>query len=189
MNKLIILATSLLLLSACSNQPAVVKKYYRLSSLDNSQLSLSPEKRPSVVITRPKGMSILAGRPMVATVEDGALVQLNHHYWLESPTLLVQQILSQWAEQHWQQIKTHVAFDKPIERLDSEILAFEKDGNQAKVSLHFILTAADGHIILDQTLSRQLTISGEGYAGFVHSINNAVNQILTDLSEAINNLS
>lgn len=188
MNKLVILFASFLLFTACSNQPAAVKKYYRLTSLENSHRVINPEKRASVVITRPKAFSILAGRPMVATQNDGALVQLNYHLWLESPTLLLHQTLKNWAETHWQLAQTSAAFNEQHERLDSQILAFEKDGNRAKVSIHFVLTAVDGRVLLDQTLSQNLPVQGDGYAQFVQAINRALNQILTDLSAAISNL-
>jgi ABC-type uncharacterized transport system auxiliary subunit len=188
MNKLMILIASLLLFSACSNQPAKVKKYYRLGNLESTQPTTSHSLRTSVIISRPKALSILAGRPMVATQADGALVQLNDHYWLESPTLLLQQHLKNWAQNHWQQVQTNAPFNERHERLDSQIMAFEKDGKLAKVSLHFELVSVDGTVLLDQTFSRSLSIHGEGYVQFVETINRALNLILTDLSVAITNL-
>ncbi len=125
---------------------------------------------------------------MVATKNDGALVQLNNHNWLDSPTILLHHSLKTWAEQHWKNIQTSAAFNARHQRLDSQILAFEKDGNQAKVSVHFLLSDVDGQTILDQTFEQNLTIEGEGYSQFVQTINRAVGRILNDLSQAIDSI-
>lgn len=188
MNKLIIIIGCLLFFSACSNQPATVKQYYRLTTDYDSSQAINNTSLPSVVISRPKAFSILAGRPMVATKQDGALVQLNYHYWLESPTILLHESLKTWATQHWQQIKTSAAFNDQHPRLDSQILAFEKNGNQAKVAINFNLSDPDGKTLLDKTLTQNLTIEGETYSHFVRTMNLAVSNILDDLSQSINQL-
>ncbi len=189
MNKLITLTMVLLFFTACSNQPAKVKQYYRLSADYDISQNTQKNKRQSVVISRPKAMGILGGRPMVATKKDGALVQLNNHYWLESPSILLHHSLTKWAEQHWQHIQTNAGFNEKHQRLDSEILAFEKDGNQVKVSLKFILNDVDGRLLFNQTYRQNLTIQGEGYAQFVQTVNLAVKRILDALSQTLDKLS
>ncbi|KAA3638540.1 MAG: hypothetical protein DWP95_12400, partial [Proteobacteria bacterium] len=189
MKTIIALTFILLTLTACGNQQASIKQYYRINADQDISLSTSHQSlRASVVISRPKALSILGGRPMVATKTDGALVQLNNHYWLESPTILLHDTLKNWAEHHWQHIQTSAAFNERHDRLDTQILAFEKDGKYAKVSLQFVLTDADGHILIDQTLTQNLTIQGDGYAHFVQSINLAVTHILSDLNQTLNSL-
>lgn len=175
-----------LMVSACSNKAPSIKQYYRLSP--DYAIATPESKRSSVVIPRPKTLGILAGRPMVATKQDGALVQLNNHYWLESPTVLLHTTLKDWAQQHWQQIQISAAFDERHERLDSKILAFEKNGNQANVSLQFILRNANGELLFDKTFQQNQTIQGDGYAHFVTAINLAVSAILNKLSQELDNL-
>ncbi|MCW8869322.1 MAG: PqiC family protein [Proteobacteria bacterium] len=188
MNKLIILAGFLLILTACSNQPASVKQYYRLADYHKVNRDIENNQHQSVTINRPKAFSILAGRPMVATKDDGALVQLSYHYWLESPTILIHEALKNWAGQHWQQVVTSAGYNDRHQRLDSQIMAFEKDGNQAKVSMNFKLSGPDGEILLDKTFTQNLSIQGETYSHFVKAINLAISNILDQLSESIDRL-
>jgi len=122
---------------------------------------------------------------MVATKSNGALVQLNNHYWLESPTVLLHNNLVHWAEKHWQNIKTNAAYDERLDRLDTTLLAFEKDGQQAKVKIQFILHNSNGDTLFKQTWQQSQVIKGDTYADFVASINLAVGQILNKLSQAI----
>ena len=183
---LIILLTAIVL-SACSNRAANIKQYYRLNpDTTVTQTKTNPDdRREAVLISRPTTLGILGGRPMVATQSDGALVQLNNHYWLESPTVLLHRILIEWADNHWQQIKTQAAYNAAIDRLDTTLLAFEKDGQQAKVSLQFVLRNNDGDILLNKTWQQNQTIEGDNYAGFVAAINQAVGLILNKLNQTI----
>jgi|SRR5690554_5873318 len=185
MKTLISILFILLILGGCSNKAPSIKQYYRLSPDYPGTIISTDNKRDSVVIARPRTFSILGGRPMVATKDDGALVQLNNHYWLESPTVLLHVILKDWAQQHWQHIHTSAAFDERHDRLESKILAFEKDGNQAKVTLQFILRNGDGRLLLDQTYQQSLTIQGDGYAHFVKTMNLAISHILEELNGAL----
>jgi len=179
-----------ILLSACSNQAPNIKQYYRLKAdFESSEInSTADDKRTTVLISRPKTLGILGGRPMVATKSDGALVQLNNHYWLESPTVLLHNNLVNWAENHWQNVTMNAAFDARLDRLDTTLLAFEKDGQQAKVSIQFVLHDSQGSELLNQTWQQNQTINGDSYAEFVSSINQAVSHILLELSRAIKQL-
>ena len=114
-----------LLLNACGNQKTTAKKYHRLQ-VDSHQTAPSQLREDTLVIKRPKALSILGGRPMVATQEDGSLVQLSHHFWLDSPKILLQDILRSWATGHWQTVTYQVPSNQPHKVLDSRILAFEK---------------------------------------------------------------
>ena len=174
----------LLLLNACGNQKTTAKKYHRLA-VDISQPAQSQLREDTLVIKRPKALSILGGRPMVATQDDGSLVQLSHHFWLDSPKILLQDILRTWASSQWQTVSYQVPSNQPHQVLDSRILAFEKQQNQANVTIEFLLYNDDYQLISNQTLSQSQTLNGEGYRAYVRASVAAVEAILAELQEQL----
>jgi len=186
MNRLSLLLSLLmavLLLSACSNQVAQSKKYFRIKTADTSSL---PANTPLVlVVKRPKALSILGGRPMVATREDDSLVQLSHHFWLESPKVLLQDIFKKWAARHWQSVSYQEPAEAEYQVLESRILAFEKRQSSALVRLEFQLYDQDRNLKLNREFSHSEAIDGEGYQAFARAIGRAVDAILLDLSDEL----
>lgn len=175
-----IVAAAAITLSACGNKPAQTKKYYRLSP---SAAVTAPKPKPAtLVIKRPKALSILGGRPMVATKEDGSLVQLSHHFWLESPKVLLQDKLKYWASAHWDSVSYQVPNDDNHHILDSRILAFEKRQKLAVVSLDFSLYDHDNKLLFNQTYSFEQAIEGEGFKAFTTALSRAIDAVLTQLT-------
>ena len=173
-----------LLLNACGNQKTTAKKYHRLH-VDINPPAQAQLREDTLVIKRPKALSILGGRPMVATQEDGSLVQLSHHFWLDSPKILLQDTLKTWASSHWQTVSYQVPSNQPHKVLDSRILAFEKQQNQANVAIEFLLYNEEYQLVFNQTLSQSKTMDGEGYRAYVRASVAAVEAILTDLQEQL----
>ncbi|WP_223787096.1 ABC-type transport auxiliary lipoprotein family protein [Marinicella meishanensis] len=181
MNRLILtLLVCCLTLAACSNQKAQSKKYFRLPA--TAQAATAEPKPLTLVIKRPKALSVLGGRPMVATQADGSLVQLSHHFWLESPKVLLQDHLKQWATGRWQSVSTQVPAQAEHQILDARILAFEKNQQLAQVSLEFMLYDADNRMLFSRQYVVQHNIDGEGYRAFSRAMGLAVDQILSQLA-------
>lgn len=183
---LLLLLILTLLLGACSNKKATSKKYYRLNPVTNTTVVASKDQ--TLVIKRPTALSILGGRPMVATQADGSLVQLSHHFWLESPKVLLQDWLLAWARPMWSQVSTQVPAGQNHQVLFTRILAFEKQQDQAKVKLEFSLYDQNNQLLFNQQLAHQETIQSDGYQGFVKAINQALNAVMTQLAAQLNHV-
>lgn len=186
MKRLMLLMTVIvtsLLLNACSNQVAQSKKYFRIKTTETTQPSTP--KPMVLVVKRPKALSILGGRPMVATRDDDSLVQLTHHFWLESPKVLLQDIFKNWAGGHWQSVSFQEPANSEYQVLESRILAFEKQQQQAVVRIEFQLYDQDRKLLLNQVFSDSQEIEGDGYRAFARAIGRAVDQILVELNHAL----
>jgi ABC-type uncharacterized transport system auxiliary subunit len=177
------LVLALLMLSACSNQVAQSKKYFRIKTTDT--ISQSDDKPMRLVVKRPKALSILGGRPMVATREDDSLVQLSHHFWLESPKVLLQDIFKKWAAGHWQSVSYQEPAEVEYQVLESRILAFEKQQSTALVRIEFQLYDQDQNLMLSREISHSQAIEGDGYQAFARAIGQAVDVVLQDLSHEL----
>jgi len=180
---LFLLILAITTLSACSNSKTQIKKYYRINATPTS--SLAAVKPLTLVIKRPSAHSILGGRPMVATKEDNALIQLSHHFWLESPKILLQDILKSWALTHWQSVSYLKPYKQPHQILDTRILAFEKNKGQAKVILEFFLYDENSTLIFNQLYEQNQPLTEDGYHAFSESISTAIQTILEQLSADI----
>ncbi len=174
-----------LLCSACGIKKSQTRKHFRLTATAQT-INHSELKPISLVIKRPKALSILGGRPMVATQADGSLVQLSHNFWLESPKVLLQDRFKQWAENHWQSVSYQTPTEGNHQILDSRILAFEKNQLQAKVSIEFLLYDADHHLIFNQQFTATENMQGEGFRAFALAISQALDSILEQLHKQLN---
>ncbi len=175
-----------LVLTACGNSQTQTKKYFRINTTE--AVNAESVKADTLVVKRPTALSILGGRPMVATKEDNSLVQLSNHFWLESPKVLLQDILKTWAEKHWKQITYQVPQQQAHHILNTRILAFEKNQNQALVTLEFSLYNEDNQLLFTTRLSQQQELTGEGYKAFAKAIGQAIDTILNQLSEQLHHV-
>lgn len=186
MNKLsqtLLVLTALLILNACSNSKTQSKKYFRINS---NQMAVTEQQKPlTLVVKRPTALSILGGRPMVATKEDDSLVQLSNHFWIESPKVLLQDILKSWAQGQWQQVSTQTPHQQPHQILNTRILAFEKNMTQAKVALEFNLYDEENHLLISEQFTQIETLDGDGYKAFARAIGKAIDAILNQFSDKL----
>ena len=172
---LVIIAT----LSACSSKPAAVKKYYRI---ELPGLSETVQKHDATLwIARPEAHSILGNRPMVATDSEGALQQLSHHTWLESPKILIQEQLQNTLANLWKNVVTDRPRKDSYYQLHSRILAFEKIQNQAHAQMTFKLLSPDLDLVHQFDLSSTKTLNGDTYAAFAEAMGAALTDIFNQL--------
>jgi ABC-type uncharacterized transport system auxiliary subunit len=122
---------------------------------------------------------------MVATQDDESLVQLSHNFWIESPKVLLQDILQVWASQHWQVATYQTPNEANYQILESRILAFEKYQNQAKVSIEFLLYDEDYQLIYHHQFEQFHQMDGEGYRAFTKAVSKAIESILNQLSDQL----
>ena len=85
-------------------------------------------------------------------------------------------------------MQTNGALNAQHQRLQSQILAFEKDGKLAKVSINFRLMNSEGETLFEQTFTQNVSIQGETYSHFVKAMNKGVQSILNDFSESLSQL-
>lgn len=186
MNKWLLISLLISMLSACGNSTVQTKKYFRINS---AQITIDEEPiATTLVVKRPTALSILGGRPMVATQEDESLVQLSSHFWLESPKVLLQDILLNWADNHWQAVSTQTPHQQAHHTLNTRILAFEKNQLKAKVSLEFNLYDEDNKLLLTEQYVEVKDMQGEGYRAFAKAIGMAVDAILNQFSDRISHV-
>ncbi len=170
-----------LLILACSQKPASTKQYFRLNA--PAPAIEVKDKEPGLLwVKRPQAQGILGNRPFVVTNSDGALQQLSYHHWLDSPQVLLQTIIAQHAQQHWQKITTRKPAGFAHHELSTQITAFEKNGDNAVVTLFFTFYNVKTEQIHQQQFTNIQSFSiDEGYAGFVDAINTATLNILSQL--------
>ncbi len=160
----------IILLSSCSsNSKKVVDKlYYRFGEAQ------SVSESTNFMVQRPTAMGILGNRPMVAQNTDGALLQLNHNFWIDSPKILLQNYL----------IKS---FNVPPKQQDNtlkaNILSFEKKGATSLVSIAFTLVGNDNKTIFQKTYTQQLELSENTMSAFVKSVSKSLQIIIKSLAE------
>ncbi len=174
--KQLLLVLTLLSLIACSSKQAQTKKYYRINS---SIIDTSTHVKPiTLVVKRPTALSILGGRPMVATKEDQSLVQLSNNFWLESPKVLLSDIIKDWAQSHWHKVSAQVPSEQPYQTLYTRILAFEKSQQNSLVALEFSLYDENNALIFSQTYKHSEPLSEPGFKAFAQAIGRSVDTIL-----------
>lgn len=178
----LVILSVVLLFSACSTKKAQTKKYFRLAVAEPTTVQ-TDNKRPLIlVVKRPSALSILGGRPIVATQTDGSLVQLSYNLWLESPKVLLQDKIRQWAENHWQTVSYQTPSNQPYQVLESRILAFEKNQDQATASMEFSLYDEDNQLLFNQQINATENITEDNYRAFVKALSLAVENIFAQLS-------
>ena len=174
------LILSLLILAGCSQKPAAVKKYYRLE-LPSQQLQTSKQHPSALWIKKPEAHSILGNRPMVATDAAGALQQLSHHAWIESPKILIHELLRQQLQNQWQMTYSKRPKSEEYHQLHSRILAFEKNNNQALIRIEFTLYDMYMEQVNHQTIASKQTIQGDDYAAFATAMSQALQTVIAQL--------
>jgi len=181
--KTIILTLLVFGLYACSGKQAQTKKYFRIAS---SQVSSTTDIKPlTLVVKRPTALSILGGRPMVATKDDQSLIQLSHNFWIESPKVLLHDIIKNWSAQHWQSVTTQTPNQINFQTLNTRILAFEKNQALATVTLEFFLYDDLNTLLFNKTFTHSETIEDEGFNGFSRAIGRSVDHILSQLANEL----
>ncbi|VAW45976.1 hypothetical protein MNBD_GAMMA02-285 [hydrothermal vent metagenome] len=178
---LILITTVALLFSACSTKKAQTKKYFRLSVSTPSTVN-TDIKPITLVVKRPTALSILGGRPIVATQADDSLVQLSHNFWIESPKVILQDRIKSWAGDHWQVVSYQTPSGNGYQILETRILAFEKKQNQAVVELEFFLYDENNQLLLNQQLSATENITTDNYKAFAQSISLAIEAVFAQLN-------
>ncbi len=168
--KIFLLLFLFLILASCSSNSKKVadKLYYRFGE-------------PLVITTnidfgvqRPAAMGILGNRPMVAQKADGALLQLNHNFWIDSPKILLQNYL----------IKSfNVSPGAHDNQLKSTLLNFEKKGTTSIVSIVFTLVDKNYNTLFQKTYTQQQELSENTMTAFVKSVSKSLEIIIATLAE------
>lgn len=170
MKKLSII-TLIFLLSGCSSsgKKSIDKLYFRFPEATKNSIDKKIE------IKRPQAMGIIGNRPMVVLTKEGGLMQMQHHFWLDSPKVLLQNYLEDTLGKE----------DETNYVLSSTILNLEKDNNSAVVAIKFLLADKSGNTILNKTYKQQTEINGESISDFAHTAQRLINEIVAQLVDEI----
>ena len=184
---LIFILSIALLFSACSNKKSQSRKYFRLAAA--APITAKTAVKPiTLVVKRPRALSILGGRPIVATQADNSLVQLSHNFWLESPKVLLQDRIKQWAEHHWQTVSYQTPSDTAHQILETRILAFEKNQNQAVADIEFLFYDEDNRLIYNQQIHATEELAEDNYKAFVKAMSLAIESIFNQMSDQLHHV-
>ena len=180
---LILISVLTAMFTACSTKKAQTKQYFRLT---NTTFESTGELKPlTLVVKRPRALSILGGRPIVATQADESLVQLSHNYWIESPKVLLHDKIKQWAKNYWQAVSYQTPADTAHQTLETRILAFEKQQDLAVAALEFSMYDDDNQLIFNQQFKVTEPIQADTYKAFTQAMSAAIENILNQLKEQI----
>lgn len=169
--KTLSLIALIFLLSGCvsSGKKPADKLYYRFPEAT----IVTTNKK--IKIKRPAALGILGNRPMVVQNNDGALLQMQHHFWLDSPKVLLQNYLED----------SFGKFNNPEFILYSTFLKFEKNQNGAVVSIRFELKDTNNKLVFNKTYDFTEAYDGNDISGFAtsarHLVVRIVNQLIKDI--------
>lgn len=179
MKKLNLIAI-LLLLVGCSQSSNNLKHYHRLDT--QYQAAENSHKQAGLLwIQKPAAYSILGGRPMVATLDDGSLVQASQNLWLETPKILLQAELYNWAKANWQQSTIEKPANSEYFTLKSQIVAFEKRQQTARIAIEFTLLKPNREVLMQQTLAAEQQLGDNNFSAFAYAMGKALQDILQQL--------
>lgn len=181
--KVITVLITFAILVNCSSTQNRARMHYRLGDIEWK--SDAQQLGGNVRIDQPKAMGILGNRPMVATNDQGALIQLDYNFWLDSPKKLIHKKLLEWAEKHYQSVIFDRTPHNNMTVIRTEILALEKRKDQAVLSLGFLINHEFKKFHFHKTYTHSITIEGNYYADFASAITQALVNILQELNKDI----
>ncbi len=176
--KNLILLILIVLISACSSssKKATEKLYYRFP--DARIITLDR----NILVKRPTAMGIIGNRPMVVQDDEGALKQMHHSFWLDSPKVLLHNFLIKTFSNNFSNNSTH---ENII--LNSQILKLEKKQHQALLEIKFIANNLQGEVVFNKTYSLETSLSSDSNSKtipqFVKNIGEMLEQITSQLVE------
>jgi ABC-type uncharacterized transport system auxiliary subunit len=169
MKKLLII-TFLITLGACSSsgKKSLEKLYYRF-----------PEATPNfnekpIVVKRPSAMGILGNRPMVVQDADGALKQMHHNFWLDSPKVLLYNYLLK--------VFSRQTTDGDLV-LNSQILKLEKKQDTAVLEIKFTVNDNKGHVVFNKTYHSETPLKNKSITSFSNNIGNMLQTMVKQLTQ------
>lgn len=130
---------------------------------------------------------IQSGRSLVL-IYDTNPVQLREkrgHYWHSAPAHLLKRLISETLDKASQDIRfgTSANMQNPAYELEIDMRMFAfAPGKEAVVELEAVLKNQQNDIVMHYVLDRTVPLAGETPLAGVHGLQNALSQILTDLS-------
>lgn len=173
--KIIFIMIIIALLSACSSsgKKAIDKLYYRFG-----EVVQTPIENQNIIVKRPTAMGIIGNRPMVAQNKNGALQQMHHSFWLDSPKILLHNYLQKIF------IPT-ISTDRDKRILNSQILHFEKQQNIAIVAIKFSLIDSNNNTVFSKIYKQNKQLESNSIAAFAAAVNSiledTVQQLVIDI--------
>ncbi len=190
----VVLLSALVLISGCGKRQSLTDKHYYRWQPDLSWVKPMPEmQQEPLYIPRAQALGVVGSRPILARADDGSLVQMHHHFWLDSPRVMWQNTLLEWAsrKQGWAEVRAIKPIHPNHFTLLSTLLALEKDGNTAHLALRIELLDASKQLRYQATFKRQAQLSENSIGAFVAAINGLSAAILqemdTGIRQALNN--
>lgn len=172
---------AVLFLGACSQPPVPKDSFYRLEA-DLPQRQFAEPPLPGVVeISRFSADGVINERALAYTDPDGKLQQYSYHYWVESPTQLVQDALVRAFRESGAAVRavTPAMRLRPHYLMQGKLHRFEQvmqgESARAVVELEVSLTQArDGALILLETYRVERPARDDSVRAAVNALRAAV---------------
>jgi len=171
--KNITLILIVLIVSACASKSnkVVDKLYYRFPEAQENT-------HKKFIIARPTALGIIGNRPMIAENSDGALRQMQHNFWLDSPKILL------WL--YLQKAFSNTANEEDnLSTLGTTLLKLEKKQESAVVAIKFTVKNAENKVIFDKTYNESQALTTNTIASYVKSTSMLIDKIVKQFAEDI----
>ncbi|GEM_PF-5084816 len=176
-------------LSGCHKRGMVVDRQYyplqvRLEWVENAPV---PQRSVPVYIPRAQALGVVGSRPMLAVAGDGARVQMHHHFWLDSPRVIWQNLFLDWASQSglWPQV---LDIKPPHPRHDTvlvTLLALEKNKQTATLGVRVEWLDARKQQRYLQTFRQQRDLPENSISAFVAAVSAMSETVMQQVDAAI----
>lgn len=193
---LLLLAGSGLVLAACGGGGSVPRdSFYRLTIDDPGRRYGMPVLDGTVEVTRFEADGLTSERAVIYQESGPALRQYSYHYWVDSPTLLLQEAVVNALRQSraarrvvtpGARVRSDYQVTGKLNQLQHTI---REGGAEVVIALDINVTrTADGRLVLHKRYIERAPVLGEGVPAAVEEFQTALTgvaaRLLDDLAEA-----
>jgi len=186
-HSLLLLMTALLF-SGCHKRTLVADKhYYPLRPGLDWVAGADKARNLPLYVPRAQAVGVVGSRPILATADDGSLVQMHHHFWLDSPRVLWQNLALDWAARTrlWPEIRGIKPLDPHHDTLWLTVLALHKNKRTAHLRLRAELQDENRKVRYQATFTRQQELPDHSVGAFVTAINGMSEAIVREMDAGI----
>ncbi len=174
--------------AGCHKRTLVADKQYYPLNPDLGWVSPALKARPvPLYVPRAQALGVVGSRPILARADDGSLVQMRHHFWLDSPRVMWQNVALDWATrtQLWPETRSIKPLDPHHDTLWLTLLALHKDKNTAVIRLRVEWLDENRTQRYQATFTRQQKLPDGSIGAFVAAINHMSEAIVREMDADI----
>lgn len=174
--------------AGCHKRTLVADKQYYPLNPDLGWVSPAPKARPvPLYVPRAEALGVVGSRPILARANDGSLVQMRHHFWLDSPRVMWQNVALDWATRTglWPETRSIKPLNPHHDTLWLTLLALHKDKNTAVIRLRAEWLDENRKQRYQATFTRQQKLPDNSVGAFVAAINRMSEAIVREMDADI----